>query len=350
MIHNDEVIQGNTAAARPAGKNKILLSVPTAESAAFFPPQSRIALEQFGDVVEVPPSRLVDLDAFEAVAAEANIFITAWGFPRLTGAYLELAPLLELVVHAPSSIRALVSDDFWSAGLPISQAGAAMAPAVAEMSLTLTMSLLRRTHRLDHAMRNGVAWEQARNISRAREIGGARIGVVGASRTGRKYIAACRALNADVRIYDPYISSDDPLSKNTCGLDELIEWAEVLALHAPETPETRGLITRDHIFSMTAGTLVVNTARPSLVDMEALYEAVSAGRLDVALDVYDVEPLPEADRWRSLPGALLTPHVGGATLESRQRAGHIVVDEIRRHLSGERLQHSIDQTQLKRMG
>ncbi|WP_026555167.1 hydroxyacid dehydrogenase [Arthrobacter sp. 35W] len=334
----------------PRQRARILLSIPPAEVDAFFPPQTREALGALGDVVEVDPASLASLEAFGQATADARIIVTGWGFPRLTQAHLDLAPELAFVVHSASSIHGLVSDDFWASGLPISQSGAAMAPAVAEMSLTFTLSLLRRTQRLDHAMRSGASWADARTISRSREIAGARVGVIGASRTGRSYIAACQALGAEVRIYDPYLDPTDPLAAHAVGLQELLGTSEVVAVHAPETPETIGMLGAREIAAMADGTLFVNTARSTIVDMDALYEAVEAGRIDAALDVFDVEPLPEQDRWRSLPGALLTPHLGGATVESRRRGGQIVVDEIRRHLAGEPLQHSLTRVQLERMG
>lgn len=350
MIDNEEVSSGGLLAAPGKPAKKILLCVSAAESAAFFPPNIRAALADLGEILEVEVAQLHDPAFVAEVASGVNVLVTTWGFPRLSADFLAQLPNLEFVMHAPSSIQALVSDDFWAAGIPISQAGAAMAPAVAEMSLTLTMALLRRTHRLDHAMRGGASWEQARRIARAREISGSKIAVIGASRTGRKYISACQALQAEVRVYDPYVPETDPLHTLTRELEELLDWAEVVALHAPETPETKGLISRSHIEAMAPGTLIVNTARPGLIDMDALYDAVASDRVDAALDVFDVEPLPQQDRWRNLPGVLLTPHLGGATLESRGRAGAIVLDEIRRHLSGEPLQHSIDQQQLTRMG
>lgn len=257
-----------------------------------------------------------------------HVLVTAWRFPRLDAARLALAPDLRFVMHAASSLHWLVSDDFWATGLPVSQAGAAMAPAVAELSLGFTLSLLRRTHRHDHALHSGQSWETAIGTERPREISGARIGVVGASRTGRRYIDMCRALGADVRVHDPYVRPDDPLATLTTGLRDLLATSDVVALHAPATPETHGMIGADEIAAMRDGTRFVNTSRPSLVDMDALFDAVASGRIDAALDVFDSEPLPVDDRWRGLPNVLLTPHIAGATADSRQRAGRIVVEEI----------------------
>ncbi|MFE7117298.1 hydroxyacid dehydrogenase [Streptomyces sp. NPDC057654] len=329
---------------------RVLLGIAAAERNAFFPPESQNALNRLGQISALEPAALHDPETFRQAAAGVTVFVTAWGFPRLDADRLALAPDLRFVMHAASSLHALVDDGFWAAQIPVSQAGAAMAPSVAELSLTFTLSLLRRTHRLDRALRSGADWRSARRGERAREISGARIAVIGASRTGRRYIEMCRALGADIRVYDPYLSAPDPLAPLAAGLHEVLAWGDVVALHAPATPETRGMIGPAEVAAIRDGGLFVNTARPSLVDMDALFAAVSSGRLDAALDVFDTEPLPADDRWRLLPNVLLTPHLAGASVDSRRRAGHIVVEEVRRFLRGEPLQHALTREELERMG
>ncbi|ROQ59765.1 phosphoglycerate dehydrogenase-like enzyme [Streptomyces sp. 840.1] len=336
---------------RPQGPPiRIHLSVAPAERRAFFPAPTLGALAALGEITESEPLALHTPDEFGRALDGVQVLVTAWGFPRLDATRLALAPDLRFVMHAASSIHWLVGDDFWATGLPVSQAGAAMGPAVAELSLTLTLSLLRRTHRLDHALRSGQDWDTARETGRGREISGARVGVVGASRTGRHYIRMCRALGADVRVHDPYIPPGDPLTELRTGLAELLATSDVIAVHAPATPETHGMIGAGEIAAMRDGALLVNTARPSVVDMDALYAEVASGRIDAALDVFASEPLPVDDRWRGLPNALLTPHIAGATADSRRRAGRIVVEEIRRHLTGQPLEHALTRGDLARMG
>ncbi|WP_435747546.1 hydroxyacid dehydrogenase [Microbacterium sp. PMB16] len=325
---------------------RLLLSIAPPERAAFFPADSRAALAALTpDVITVSPEDAGDSDAL----AETEIAIVAWGFPALDREMLARMPRLRLVVNAASSVRSLVTDAFWDSGIPISQAGAAMSPAVAEMSLTLTLSLLRRVHRMDNALRHGLPWDAARDIERAREISGCRVGVIGASRTGREYIRLCTALGADVRVYDPYLPDGDPLAANSDSLDEVLATSDVIAIHAPATSETAGMLGRRELSSLSDGAVIVNTARASLIDMDALYDEVSSGRLDAALDVFEREPLPDDDRWRALPGALLTGHVSGATRESRARAGRIVIDEVARFLANDELQHRVTRDALERM-
>lgn len=333
----------------PAPGPRLHVCVAPPEVDAFFPAATRTDLAALGTVTWGTPQDVADPAAFAAVLGEVDVLVTAWGFPRLDAERLAAAPRLRLVAHAASSLRALTSDAFWAAGIPVTQAGAAMAPAVAELSLTFTLALLRRTHRLDHALRTGQDWAAARDVPRAREIAGARVGVVGASRTGRRYVELCRALGADVRVHDPYLPADDPLHAVATDLDTLVATSDVVAVHAPATAETHGLLDAARLAAIPDGGAVVNTARSSIVDDDALHAEVASGRLDAALDVFDEEPLPTTDRWRALPNVLLTPHLGGATADSRRRAGRIVVDEVRRHLAGLPLQHAVTREQAGRM-
>lgn len=331
---------------------RLLVSIASDEREAFFPGDSLDDLSRLAaDIDVVDPADLTSSTAITDTAiTDTEIAVVAWGFPRLDAAVLARMPRLRLVVNAASSVRGLVTDAFWDSGIPISQAGAAMSPAVAEMSLTLTLSLLRRVHRMDHALRGGIAWVAARHIERAKEISGCRIAVIGASRTGREYIRMCTALGADVRVYDPYLPDDDPLAPLAAPLDEILAISDVVAIHAPATAETAGMIGRRELAAMPDGAALVNTARASIVDTDALFDEVSSGRLDAALDVFDAEPLPSDDRWRSLPNVLLTGHVSGATRDSRARAGRIVIDEITRFVAGEELQHRVSRDALERMG
>lgn len=333
---------------RRGGRPRILLAVDEPELSAFFPADARQELEELGRVRVATTSALQDLDAFRKALAGVEILVAAWRFPCLSAERLAHAPRLRFVAYAASSLRSITGPDFWQRGIPISQAGDAMAPAVAELALTYSLALLRRIPRLDHNLRSD-GWDRARDIPRARELRGARVTVIGASRTGRAYIAAVRALGAEVRVYDPYLPPGDELAPYAADLATLLPRTDVLSIHAPGIPETRHLIDARALALLPDGAAIVNTARASIVDLDALYAEVSSGRLDAAMDVFDTEPLEPRDRWTRLPNVLVSPHVAGATRESRARAGRIVLDEIRRHLDGRPLEHAVAPAALARM-
>jgi phosphoglycerate dehydrogenase-like enzyme len=124
-------------------------------------------------------------------------------------------------------------------------------------------------------------------------------------------------------------------------LPELLGNADVVVILVPVTDETRQLVNKDFLRAMKDGALLVNAARGVIVDTDALLEALSSGRIRAALDVTDPEPLPEGHPLWQAPGLLLTPHVGGAIYESRERAYQVVSQQLARLAAGEPLRNVI---------
>ncbi|MEV6108022.1 hydroxyacid dehydrogenase [Streptomyces sp. NPDC051940] len=285
-----------------------------------------------------------DPDRLAKDLTDADIVVTGWNTPRLDGELLAAAPRLKLVAHTGAALRFLVGDEVFARGVRVSQAGEAMAPAVAEVSLAFTLALLHRIHRFDHALHSGAGWTRTKyGTLEASELRGSVIGVVGASRTGRAYMELIRALGGVLLLTDPMVDAGEAaaLGAELVSLDDLLRRSRIVALHAPAIPETREMIGRRELALMHDGAGLVNTARSWLVDSDALLEELRDGRLDGALDVYDEEPLPVASPLRGLPNVLLTPHEAAGAVQVRRRQGRIVVDEIGRFLAGEPLRHEM---------
>jgi phosphoglycerate dehydrogenase len=235
-------------------------------------------------------------------------------------------------------------------GISVTQAGQAMAPAVAEVSLAFTLTLLHRIHRMDHAMHEGT-WPDTTVFGTQHELSGSVITVVGASRTGRAYLSLLRALEARPLIVDPTL---DPAEASRLGaelvhLDEGLERARIVALHAPSLPTTRHLLGTRELALMQDGAGLVNTARSWLVEEQALLAEVRSGRLDAAIDVFDEEPLPPDSELRTLPNVVVTPHRAAGTHEGRLRQGRIVAEEVHAWARGLPLAHSVDAHRLRLM-
>jgi phosphoglycerate dehydrogenase-like enzyme len=120
-------------------------------------------------------------------------------------------------------------------------------------------------------------------------------------------------------------------------LPRLLPNADVVVILVPVTDETRKLVNKDFLRSMKDGALLVNAARGVIVDTDALLEELNSGRITAALDVTDPEPLPAGHPLWQAPGLLLTPHVGGAIHESRERAYKVVTEQLARLAAGEPL-------------
>jgi len=168
------------------------------------------------------------------------------------------------------------------------------------------------------------------------ELGGRTVALVGLGAVGREVAARLLAFRARVIAYDPYVT-EPPAGVELRPLDDVLREADILSLHAPVTPETQNLVSRERLALLRPSAYVVNTARAALTDEDALYEMLAAGRLaGAALDVLAEEPLQPGNRFLALPNVIVTPHIGGATVDVTRHQSEIVVDAIERHLRGER--------------
>jgi phosphoglycerate dehydrogenase-like enzyme len=314
--------------------------------ATFFPDEQYDRLSKLGKL-----QRVDVVASYAETLRSAEVVITGWGAPCLDEQALAAAPNLMLLAHTGASVKPFVSAASWERGVRVTQAGAAMAESVAERALAMTLALLHRIPHADHVLRTGGTWDDAR-LGQRHEIAGACIGIVGASRTGRAYARMVAALGAAVQIYDPYLTQveADELEVQRVDLHLLLSSSLVVALHAPVTDETKGMLGGAELSLIPDGAVLINTARADLLDSAALLRELASGRLDAGFDVYDAEPLGVEHPLRSLPNVVLTPHTAGNTVESRHRAGQIIIDEIERFREGRPLQHEVTADQLPTIG
>ena len=212
--------------------------------------------------------------------------------------------------------------------------------AVAFHAVTTAMALFRRLPEADAALRGG-AWGVAG--LRPLHLPSASVaGVVGYGRIGRQAATYLRGLGFTVVAHDEYVDVPADDGVRSASLDEVLESSDVVTLHAPGDPSGRPLLDADRLGRMKPGSVLVNTARGSLVDLPALLDALAAGRPRfAALDVFPTEPVdpsvfePVADR------VLLTPHVAWYTEESEADMRRKAAAEAARLLRGEPLREPV---------
>jgi phosphoglycerate dehydrogenase-like enzyme len=283
------------------------------------------------------------------VNSRYDVVVSGWQTPPLDIASRER---LGLVVHSAGGFRTVLRQSVFDAGIPVSQAGSdPMARAVAECAVALTLMILRELHSYDRAMQTSRDFDASRQPALSTSITGASHGLVGLSRTGQWHARLLRALGCtDLIAHDPYWESEAAASLGVrlVSLDEVME-RDVVALHAPVTAETTGMIGREQIARMRDGAVLINTARSAIVDMDALTGELVSGRLRAGLDVFDEEPLPADSPLYGLPNVVLTPHVAGGTVQARHAMGRAVVDEIERFAQGKPLQFEVRPAEVARL-
>lgn len=287
------------------------------------------------------------------LADEYDVLITSWSTARFDPAVLR-GRRLRLAVHSAASVRSLFPVETLGGDVRLAQGGAdAMALAVAEMSVTLTLAQLRNLVWHDRRFQSSRDWREGGSGVLGQSITAQRIGIVSLSRVGRHYARMVRGLGATgVRAYDPYASDADAreLGLELCSLDELCATSDVLAICAPATPETAGMIGAAHFALLPDQAIVINAARAQVTDEEALFDEVRSGRLRVGLDVYTTEPLPAESDLFGRDNAILLPHVAGGTVQARFAQGAHVVREIESFLHDGTLRSEVTPENYHRLG
>jgi glyoxylate reductase len=208
--------------------------------------------------------------------------------------------------------------------------------ATAELALALTLAAARRTSDAERDLRAGRwrGWDPA--AYRGIEIRDATVGVVGMGRIGHRYARLARGLGAEIVYAGPSAKpeAESELGARRLEFEQLLETADVVSLHAPAIPETRGLIGSREVELIGPDGVLVNTSRGPLVDSEAVAEALEGGALGAAgLDVYENEPnVPQ--RLLEAPRCVLLPHIGSATIPARDGMARAVADNVIAVLEG----------------
>ncbi|MFI2370642.1 hydroxyacid dehydrogenase [Streptomyces sp. NPDC018833] len=271
-----------------------------------------------------------------AALAEAEVLLTCWGAPSLTAEVLSAAPRLRAVVHAAGSVKHHITEACWHRGIAVTSAAAANALPVAEFTLAAVLFAGKRVLRSAHRY----AQLRAEHDWRADLDGFGNyrrtVGVVGASRIGRRVIELLRPFDLRVLLYDPYVDDAGAaaLGVERIGLDDLCARADVVTVHAPQVADTHHMIGARELGRMRDGTTLINTSRGSLVDEDALLPELLSGRLDAVLDVTDPEVPPADSPLYDLPNVLLTPHIAGSLGEELYRMADQALDEVARFASG----------------
>ncbi|MGZ0147312.1 hydroxyacid dehydrogenase [Kribbella sp. WER1] len=337
---------------------RTLVAMPAETWSEVFTPAARTRLDDVTDLLGLQPGGTAGSvprlrSSFAPLADElaaAEVLLTGWSCPRITADVLDAAPKLRAIVHAAGTVKTFVDPVVFERGIEVSSAAAANAIPVAEFTVAAVVLAAKRAFRQRDWFRTSGT---KRPLPGAPILGalGTTVGVLGASRTGRQVIERLRHLDVDVLVSDPYLTRAEAaaLGARWCELPELFAASDIVSVHAPLLPETRGLVTAELLAAMPDGGVLINTARGPVVDHVALERECVAGRLDAILDVTDPEPLPPDSPMLRLPNVFITPHLAGAMGNESTRLGDAAVAELERLATGHPLAHGITHDDLSRI-
>lgn len=247
-------------------------------------------------------------------------------------ALLDQLPALEIVAVNGIGTDAVALEATRARGIVVTNTPGVLTDDVADLALTLLLAAARRLPALDRYVRGG-AWEAGQPLAPTRALRGKVCGVFGFGRIGQAVAARAEAFGMRALYFQPR-AVDGVAQQRSASLLELARASDYLVVCAPGGAATRHAVNAEVLAALGPEGTLVNIARGSLVDQQALIAALRGGALGMAaLDVFDDEPrVPAA--LRELDNVVLTPHVGSLTVETRHAMGQLVVDNLLAYFAG----------------
>jgi D-3-phosphoglycerate dehydrogenase / 2-oxoglutarate reductase len=251
------------------------------------------------------------------------------GVEPVTGRVLEAAVDLRVISRNGTGVDNIDLEAARRRGIQICRAEGANAEGVAELAVGLLLSLARVIPSSDRGIKSG-GWERHRGM----ELRGKTLGVVGCGKIGRRVAEMAIGLGMNVAVHDVFVKAAFAVSDRFrfASFEDVVSSADAISLHCPPLPNGRPLIDDAVIGKMRRGVLLIDTARYDLLDARAVAAALDDGRIaGLAIDVFDREP-PIDNPLIGHERVVATPHIGGFTEESVDRAVSVAVDNLLLHL------------------
>lgn len=270
----------------------------------------------------------------------AEILLSGWKTPPLPAELgVEQTGGLRYVCHLMGTVRKLVPRALIERGLLVTNWGSSISANVAEATMMLMFMALRRASYWSVAMHREGAWKNGQTVTQS--LLGRRVGIHGFGAISQALVPMLRLFTRHIVVYSPHVPEElfrDHGVTRIHSLEELFTDCDVVIELAAGIPENYHLVTEDLLRRIPEGGVFVNIGRGMVVDEEALARVAREGRLQIALDVYETEPLPADSPFRGLPNVTLTPHLGGPTTDRRRDSGALAVRNLKAYLKGKPLE------------
>ncbi|MFB0545484.1 MAG: 2-hydroxyacid dehydrogenase [Anaerolineae bacterium] len=288
-------------------------------------------------------------DEIRALAVDADGIITHLG--PITARVIEAARELKIIACSRGNPVNVNTEVATERGIPVIHTPGRNALAVAEFTLGLILVGLKNIFQAHTYLKRGIwrgdfyCYDKA-----ARELSDQTVGLIGFGHVGRLTASLLKGLGAKLLVYDPYVPAEqiESLGAEKVNLETLLKRSDIVSLHAKATPETEGMIGAAELALMKPTAYLINTARGSLVDQEALCEALKHNRIaGAALDAFAKEPIPLDDPLLQLENVIITPHIAGSSRQVAWRAARMIAEDIRNFFTGEPMKYCFNSEDLR---
>lgn len=295
-------------------------------------PLAAAVLELLADQVEVVPweERLTQL-----AAPLSGIY--TYGHPLVDGGLLDLHPHLRVISNYGVGVDHIRLTDAQERGIPVGNTPGVLDGATADMAFTLLLAAARRLVEGDRYARSAEFTRYDPGYMLGQEIHHSTLGIIGLGRIGTQIAQRARGFDMRVLYHNrnrrPEIEQN--MSVQYMPMDQLLAESDFVVLSVPLTDDTRGLIGSRQLHQMKSTAILINVARGPVVDTDALTHALRAKTIySAALDVTDPEPLPRDHPLLSLDNVVIAPHLGSATVTTRQKMAEMSVKNLMAGLAG----------------
>jgi phosphoglycerate dehydrogenase-like enzyme len=251
---------------------------------------------------------------------------------------LDQAPKLRVVSNMAAGVDNINIDACTKRMIPVGNTPGVLTESTADLTMALLLSIARKIPIASSDAYQGrwKTWSPAGWLGL--ELNGKTLGIIGMGKIGQAVAKRAIGFGMNILFTDP-VAKHYPNAYQVT-LENLLRQSDIISLHAPLTPETRGMINRSAFLLMKPTALLINAARGQLVETDDLVEALQGNRISaVALDVTDPEPLPQSHQLYQFSNCLIVPHIGSATEQTRKSMAELACQNLLAGLRGERLLH-----------
>jgi phosphoglycerate dehydrogenase-like enzyme len=307
-------------------------------------PEDQQKLKDEFDVTFNKTQKMPDTAAIARKITGYDILLGGWGSPPLTEKVFAKADNLKMYAHFAGSVKHILSpevvrDILVPRNIVTYSANEAIGYNVAESAVGLMMMVGHQWVPFVNDFRATGRWRADVAPWNGQFLQGSTVGIVAASKVGRHVMKLLSSWDLKMVCYDPYLSPAEAkkLGVRKVSLETLFKTADYITIHTPTTPETDGMITEKHFRLMKDGATLINTARPRVMDQDALYREAKTGRIYVCLDVTTPEPLNPDNPIGKLPNVYITPHISGAGFYGYFKIGENGLKAMKQRMAGKKV-------------
>ncbi len=314
-----------------------------------YPANVKKEIEQLADIY-APVMTKEEVEQNKSILQDVEVIFSGWGGPTLNQEFLDAAPNLKVMFYAAGTIKTIATEASWKRNIVMTTANYANAIPVAEYTLSQILFSLKNGWSFIRDVRNQKKYPE-KPYYHLQGAFGSTVGIISLSTIGRLVNELLQPFDINVLVSSSISDEEaEQLNVKKCTIDEIFEYSDVVSLHTPLLPETRGMIKGSHFASMKTNATFINTARGAIVRESEMIDVLKRRRdITAVLDVTDPEPPSEDSMLYTLPNIVLTPHIAGSEGKECGRLGTYMLEEFKRFLAGETLKWRVTKQQFESM-